>query len=167
MDQPDLADVIDKVAGLNPATGVGALRRERSEILRLSQTSHRAALLPAVCGNLPRGERAALACRMARLLKDEALATHYAGLFDSEGADPAQVALADPDVTSAADFRTTAVLRHVDLLTLCPAKATRGDVEKLLAAGLTDRDIVTLTGLIAFVNYQARVVVGLRMLKGE
>lgn len=167
MDQPDLADVIDKVAGLNPATGVGALRRERSEILRLSQTSHRAALLPTDSGNLPHGERAALACRMARLLKDEALAAHYAGLLDSEGADPAQVALVDPHVTSAANVRTTAILRHVDLLTLSPAKATRGDVEKLMASGLTDRDVVTLTGLIAFVNYQARAVAGLRMLKGE
>jgi CMD domain protein len=167
MDQPDLVDVIDKAADLNPATGVGALRRERPEILHLSQTSHTAALLPADSGNLPRGERAALACRMARLLKDDALAAHYAGLLDSEGTDPAQVALAAPEVTRAADARTTAILRHVDLLTLSPAKATRGDVEKLMAAGLTDRDVVTLTGLIAFVNYQARVVAGLRMLKGE
>ena len=167
MDQPDLADVIDKAAGLNRATGVGALRRERSELLRLSQTSHRAALLPTDSGNLPHGERAALACRMARLLKDEALAAHYAGLLDSEGADPAQVALVDPHVTSAADVPHDcgpAPRRPPD------AFPREGDARRRGAAhglGLTDRDVVTLTGLIAFVNYQARAVAGLRMLKGE
>jgi CMD domain protein len=167
MDQPEAADVIDTVAGLDPATGVGALRRQRPEILRLSQTSHRAALLPADSGNLPRRERAALACRMARLLKDEVLAAHYAGLLEDEGADSSAAALIDPSVTTTADVRTTAILRHVDLLTLSPATATRGDIEKLMVVGLTDQDIVTLTGLIAFVNYQARMVAGLRMLKGE
>ena len=167
MDEADTTDVIDKAAGLNPANGAGALRRERPEILRLSQTSHRAALLPKASGNLPRGERAALACRMARLLKDEALAAHYAGLLDREGGVPAFGALSDPAAASATDSRTTAILHHVDLLTLSPEKATRGDVQKLMSVGLPDQDVVTLTGLIAFVNYQARVVTGLRMLKGE
>jgi uncharacterized protein YciW len=39
-------------------------------------------------------------------------------------------------------------------------------VERLIAAGLDDRDAVTLAGLIAYVNYQIRVVAGLRMLRG-
>jgi uncharacterized protein YciW len=167
MDQAAPPDVIDKAAGLDPTTGAGALRRERPEILRLSQTSHRAALLPKDSRNLPEVERAALACRIARLLKDEALAAHYATLLDGEGAGFAAEVLADPSITSAVDARTTAILRHVDLLTLAPEKATHGDVEKLMSTGLTDQDVVTLTGLIAFVNYQARVVAGLRMLKGE
>ncbi len=34
------------------------------------------------------------------------------------------------------------------------------------AVGLDDRDAVTLAGLIAYVNYQIRVVAGLRMLRG-
>ena len=80
---------------------------------------------------------------------------------------PAFGALSDPAAASATDSRNTAILHHVDLLTLSPEKATRGDVQKLMSVGLTDQDVVTLTGLIAFVNYQARVVTGLRMLKGE
>ncbi|MEZ0168745.1 CMD domain protein [Microvirga sp. TS319] len=167
MDLADPADIIDKAAGLNPATGVGTLRRERPEILRLSQASYRAALHPADPGNLSYVERAALACRMVRLLKDDTLAAHYAGLLDGEGAGSATATLVDPSITNAVDARTNAILRHVDLLTLSPEKATRGDVERLMSAGLTDRDVVTLTGLIAFVNYQARLVVGMRMLKGE
>jgi len=166
MDQADYADVIDLAAGLSHTREVGALRRQRPEILRLSQTSYRAALLPANSGNLTHSERAALACRMARLLKDETLAAHYAELLDLEE-DGVAATIADPSVTSAGDTRIIAILRHVDLLTLSPEDATRSDIEKLTSAGLTDRDIVTLTGLIAFVNYQARVVAGLRMMKGE
>ena len=52
-------------------------------------------------------------------------------------------------------------------MTLTPEKATRADVERLREAGLDDRDVVTLAGLIAYVNYQIRVVAGLRMLKGD
>ena len=136
MDEADTTDVIDEAAGLNPANGAGALRRERPEILRLSQTSHRAALLPKASGNLPRGERAALVCRMARLLKDEALAAHYAGLLDREGVflplerSPILLPPALPIPAPAA------ILHHVDLLTLSPEKR-RGDVQKLMSVGLT------------------------------
>lgn len=64
-----------------------------------------------------------------------------------------------------ADPRLDAMLAHVDLVTLSPKEATRANVEKLSAAGLDDRDIVTLAGLIAFVNYQVLVVAGLKMLR--
>ena len=46
-----------------------------------------------------------------------------------------------------------------------PKEATRANIEKLTTAGLDDRDIVTLAGLIAFVNYQVLVVAGLKMLR--
>lgn len=64
-----------------------------------------------------------------------------------------------------ADTRLVAILAHVDLVTLSPKEATRANIEKLTAAGLDDRDIVTLAGLIAFVNYQVLVVAGLKMLR--
>ncbi|UXN58686.1 hypothetical protein N8E88_11940 (plasmid) [Phyllobacterium zundukense] len=50
-------------------------------------------------------------------------------------------------------------------MTLSPKDATRANIEKLTAAGLDDRDIVTLAGLIAYVNYQVLVVAGLKMLR--
>ena len=57
------------------------------------------------------------------------------------------------------------MLAHVDLVTLKPKEATRANIEALYAVGLDDRDIVTLAGLIAFVNYQVLVVAGLKMLR--
>ena len=55
--------------------------------------------------------------------------------------------------------------RQADLLTLAPRTATRGDIAALTAAGLAEADIVRLAELAAFVNYQLRVVAGLRLLK--
>jgi uncharacterized protein YciW len=46
-----------------------------------------------------------------------------------------------------------------------PKAATRDNIALLYAAGLDDRDIVTLAGIIAFVNYQVLVVAGLKMLR--
>jgi uncharacterized protein YciW len=55
--------------------------------------------------------------------------------------------------------------RHADRLTLAPREATRQDIAALTAAGITEPDIVRLSELAAFVNYQLRVVAGLRLLK--
>lgn len=163
----DAPDAIDEAAGLTAGSATHALRRERPEIVRLSQTSFDAALRPRDPGHLSRAERAALAERMARHFADARLAATYAALLAAEEAAPAVRALADPAAPAPADARRAAILRHVDLVTLTPEAATMGDIDRLKAAGLTDRDIVTLAGLIAFVNYQIRVAAGLRMLEAR
>jgi len=159
-------DVIDMVASLDPDSPVAELRRRRPDLRRLSQTSYDAALRPQEPRNLSYAERAALAARMARLWKDEALERHYLDRLAAEGAGALVAAYADPATGPDLGPRAAAILRHVDLVTLTPEKATRADVERLIAAGLDDRDAVTLAGLIAYVNYQIRVVAGLRMLRG-
>ena len=55
--------------------------------------------------------------------------------------------------------------RHADLLTLAPRKATRADITALKDAGVSEADIVRLSELAAFVNYQQRVIAGVRLLK--
>jgi CMD domain protein len=164
---PPTPDVIDEAASLASGTATHALRRERPEIVRLSQTSFEAALRPRDPGNFSPAERAALAERMAHLFEDGRLAALYAGMVAEEEASPALRALADLAAPAPSDPRLTAILRHVDLVTLTPEAATVSDIERLGAAGLTDRDIVTLAGLIAFVNYQIRVAAGLRMLEAR
>lgn len=48
---------------------------------------------------------------------------------------------------------------------MTPSKAARSDIERLEAAGLTNPQIVALSELIAFVNFQTRVAAGLRLLR--
>lgn len=158
-------DVIDQVLGLKPDSPLAQLRAERAKLKHLTQTSYVAALHPAEPRNFSYAERATIAARMAGLWKSEELAAHYKALAAAEGAEGDVAALAEPGFMPTENGRLAAILRHVDLVTLSPKQATRGNIEALSAAGLDDRDIVTLAGLIAFVNYQVLVVAGLKMLR--
>ena len=162
---PPEPDVIDAVLGIAPGSPLDRLRRERDKLRHYSQTSYRAALMPADPRNFPLPLRAALAARMARSWKRAELARHYSALARDLDADAATLALADPASPAPQDPRLRAILRHVDLVTRQPAQATRDDIAALKGAGLDDRDVVTLAGLIAFINYQILVVDGLSMLR--
>jgi CMD domain protein len=162
-----MRDVIDTAAGLAEGSATHALRRERPEIVRLSQTSFEAALRPRDAGTLGRALRAALAARMTRHFGDGRLAAVYAGLLAEAQPSREEASLADPAAAMPQDRRLAAIVRHADLLTLTPEAARAEDIALLRDAGLTDRDIVSLTGLAAFVNYQLRVAAGLRLLEGR
>lgn len=145
--------------------GLAGMLAERAEILGLSQAAHNAVLLPREPGGIGHGERAAFAARMARANADETLAEHYRELLRQAGESPALLAIAAGSAPAAdTDTRLRAIIRHVDLVTLSPKEATKADIAALAASGLSEPDIVRLAELIAFVNYQARVIAGLRLL---
>ncbi|HEV7306773.1 CMD domain protein [Ensifer sp.] len=166
MTSPSTNDVIDAVLGLDRFPDLQALREQRAKLKHLSQTSYQAALRPADPRNFSYALRAALAARMAALWNSPELAAHFRELLGKEEGAAELVSIADPgNGANGADRRLQATLTHVDLVTLSPKDATRANIEKLAAEGLDDRDIVTLAGLIAFVNYQVLVVAGLKMLR--
>ena len=166
MTAPSTNDVIDTVLGLDRFPDLQALREQRAKLKHLSQTSYQAALRPAEPRNFSYALRAALAARMAALWKSHELSAHFRDLLESEEGGSALVSIANAgNGAEGADTRLVAILAHVDLVTLSPKEATRANIEKLTAAGLDDRDIVALAGLIAFVNYQVLVVAGLKMLR--
>ncbi|NBJ12853.1 CMD domain protein [Microvirga arsenatis] len=63
-------------------------------------------------------------------------------------------------------FRLVAALEHAHLLVFHPRDASPAALQKLLDAGWSTTDIVTLSQLVAFLSFQIRVVVGLRALAG-
>lgn len=157
-------DVIDAVLGLEKFPHVLQLREQRAKMKHLTQTSYIAAILPTQPRNFSYGLRAALAARMAGLWKTTELRAHYVDLLKEEAAELQSIA--DPAFKpDGSDIRLATIIAHVDLVTLSPKEATRANIEKLIAAGLDDADIVTLAGIIAFVNYQVLVVAGLKMLR--
>jgi CMD domain protein len=160
-----MSDVMDTLAGLTPGSPLAALRRHRPDVVLHLQGSDDVIFSPQDDGGLTRGERAAAALRVATLLRDTVLSEHYR----------ARLAALDTDGTLAKTVeggsRTTeprwdAILAHVDLVTRGPGSADRKDIDNLLAAGLSSHAVVSLSQLIAYVNFQARVLAGLRMLKG-
>ncbi len=147
-------DVMDTLAGLPEGSAIAVLRQQRPDVVRHLQGSDDAIFAPAHHGGFTRPEREAAASRVATLLRDSALEEHYQRRL---------VALGETNPLTGA--RGEAVLAHIDCVTMTPDSATRADLDRLLAAGLTPHAIVSLSQLIAYVNFQSRVRAGLRMLR--
>jgi CMD domain protein len=60
--------------------------------------------------------------------------------------------------------RLSAALEHAHMLVFHPRDASPAALQSLLDAGWSTTDIVTLSQLIAFLSFQIRVIVGLRVL---
>ncbi|MBQ12158.1 MAG: hypothetical protein CMJ45_11490 [Planctomyces sp.] len=153
--------VVAEAAGISANHPLASVLAGRDEVMQLTQASHDAALKPEPPGGLSHSERAALACRMARLNDEGILAKHYEAMIP-EGSEP--LFMADPVFIGGDDNRAKAILRHTDLVTTNPKQASESDISALRSAGIPEPDIVRLSELIAFVGYQVRVVKGLRLM---
>ena len=59
------------------------------------------------------------------------------------------------------------LLRHANLVALRPGECGQADIDRLAALGLSPRDVVAVTQLVAFVPYQVRLLAGLRAMQRE
>jgi CMD domain protein len=166
--EPD--DLVEDILGIAPGSRLAALRRRRPEALRHSQGAHEELLRPADPGGVSHAERAALALRVALREGEGALADRYRALLGRAGA-PAALARAAEDLSgdgaAAGGERLAALLRHADLVASRPGDCGQADIDRLSALGLSPRDIVAVTQLVAFVPYQVRLLAGLRAMQGE
>jgi CMD domain protein len=161
---PGADGIVARAAGIAKGSRLAEALRERVDILRRTDASHDAVLLPSEPGGLGHPVRAALALRVARHNEDDGLAAHYSELLKRVESPPEVATLADPAAPPPNDPRLATILWHVDMLTVRPREATRADIDALKAAGISEPDIVRLSQLVAFVNYQVRLVAGLRLL---
>jgi CMD domain protein len=160
-----MTDVMDDLAGLLPDSALAKLRRERPDVVQHLQGSDDVIFKPADDGGLTRAERAAAALRIGELLRDETLVAHYRARLAA--LDPSGALAKTVDGGSRiTEGRWDAVIAHVDLVTRGPGSVTRDDIETLTSMGLSSHAIVSLSQLISYVNFQSRVLAGLRMLKG-
>lgn len=146
-------------SGAVPGTPAAAAMEHRANILAMTQTAEDAVLRPIDAGAWPHDLRAALAARIARHNRSDALATAYAAMA---GPSP-HAALADPAAASP-DATLAAALRFVDRVATNPRDTTADDIKVLQGAGISDADIVRLTELVAFMGYQVRLSAGLALL---
>jgi len=144
-------DLLESVIGVAPDSALSRLRALRPDIVRHTQGSHDVLLSPADPGGLSLPERALIAARVAEQSHHAALASHYRALLAERGDPPP-------------DKRLETILQHVERVTMAPRTAHPAHIEALRAVGLTARDIVALTQIVAFVSYQVRAAVGLALL---
>jgi uncharacterized protein YciW len=148
-----MADLLNSILGVAEGSALAALRTQRPEILRHTQGSYDVLLTPEDPGGLSLAERALVAQRVAALSGHASLAAHYQGLVDASG--------------TVAPARREVLLAHATLLATSPGRATPANLAALQAVGLSARDIVALSQLVAFVAYQVRAAVGLALLARE
>jgi len=157
-------DVLDTLAGLAADSPVAALRRQRGDVVRFTQGSDDAIFAPIDDGGLTRAERAAAALRVATLMHDPILQDHYQALLEPLDEDGNLLRSADIEAQTD-DARWAIVIAHIDRVTTDPDSATKAHIDGLIAAGLSPHAVVSLSQVIAYVNFQARVLAGLRMLR--
>ena len=152
MSQPP--DLLETIIGVAPDSPISRLRAQRPDIVRHTQGSHDVLLRPTDPGGLSLSERAMIALRTAELSGHAALGAHYRSVLAQAG---------DPPPGA----RLDAIVAHVALVTTNPRSATRDNIDALRSVGLSPRDIVALTQIVAFVSYQVRAAVGLGLLAQE
>jgi AhpD family alkylhydroperoxidase len=159
------ADVVDLLAALEPNSRIAQLRHLNGGARSATQGSFDALLEPETFAGLPRVERELIALRVAVLQNDAPLAAFHRERARSQRAGGALLHSPErlPDRPVGSD-RWSEVLRFVDRLTLDPAMARANDVKALHRHGLVARDVVTLAQLVAFTNFEVRLLAGLRAL---
>ncbi|MCE7989053.1 MAG: CMD domain protein [Caldilinea sp. CFX5] len=161
-------DLMNQLAGLAADSPLAGVRALRPEVVRHTQGSYEKLFAPADTADLTAVERAQVALRVAALNATPTLLAHYRQLLAALGVTPEQVALLEQrDRSVTLDPRTTAIMRHVDLVTRTPGAATPADLAALQASGLSVTAIVTLSQLIAFLSFQVRTLTVLTVLAEE
>ena len=158
-------DAIDAAAGIGADDGLFALRRERPEFVDGAEECRRSVLAPADDGGLEAPVRSAVACRMAAQNDDPVLVSRYRAAIGADDATGAEISIADGMDAEALRAPYDAIARHADLITGTPREATADDITRLAAAGLSNQQIVALSELIGFVNFETRIAFGLRLIK--
>tara|TARA_R110002020_G_scaffold204015_2_gene407842 strand:+ start:346 stop:858 length:513 start_codon:yes stop_codon:yes gene_type:complete len=157
------ATLVAKLAHLSPTDETARVLAQRADLVALSDASAEAVLAPQDPGGLSHAVRGIIAVRASERLGDETMKDHYYERFTTCEDWYDVAGLADPAAFSV-DARLDALLRHADKLIAEPRNATRDDVEALKAAGVAEADIVRLAELCAFLGYQSRLVIGLRLM---
>lgn len=163
---PTHPDIIDQLLQIQPGSEIAELRANRPDVTLYAQSSYETIFAPSDFAGLPLSERLEAALRVAILENSQPLIDHYSHRLRQQGITAAAIAAIESDAKSSAlSARTSAILRHVDLLTLAPAAVAPEDLAALQKAGLSTRNIVTLSQLIAFLSFQLRAVATLALLE--
>jgi len=161
-------DVINQLAGIADDSPLGRLRASRDVAFKAAQGSFRALLEPEELGGVSRLEREAVAYRVGLLERSAPVIALHRAQLEAAGATPEEIAAIEsfPEGEGRSPH-LTAILTHTDLLTREPKAASPEALDALREAGLSTRDIVTVSQLIAFVSFQVRLLATLRILKEE
>jgi len=151
------ADLIDKRGKVSNILKVQSLNPEAmSDHLRLYMT-----LMFGKSG-LSRAEREAVAVVVSASNECPYCVHHHAEALRRYVKDEEVVAmLMDADGLETLEPRLSNIVRHAEKLTSAPAAMTEIDLGELRAVGLSEKDILDLTQIVAYFNFVNRMALGL------
>lgn len=148
------SDTTFTIGGFDVNPALETLRTQIPEIFTQIDGYADAVLSPASASDpFTAAERALVAQRVAELIPSPALDAWYGVLLAERDGIPRE-AFDSP--------RIQAMLHRVRIVNTHPDTTTAKDVQALFTADLTHGEVIALSQLIAFVHYQARLLVGLR-----
>ena len=156
-------DAINLLAGIADDSPMAALRTQKPDVQTYTQGSDDALFNPADPGGLSLIERELVGLRVAKLTHSVEVATRHRARLKVLNASAALVGAAEIGDAQTSP-RLAAIFSFTDTLTREPRAAMPADIERLTSAGLSDKDVVTLGQLIAYLSYQVRLLAGLRAL---
>jgi alkylhydroperoxidase domain protein len=149
-------NLLQQLAGV-PAEGtLTEARVLREAATRHTQASYQALFEGSGEASPALATRLQIAAEVAHLNANARLATHYRQQLQSP-----------PSANVEASFETTAALNYAARVTLQPASATPAHLQALLNAGWSLPAIITLAQIVAYVNFESRLLTGLRLLAGH
>jgi alkylhydroperoxidase domain protein len=149
-------NLLQQLAGVPAYGAVTEARVWREAATRHTQGSYQA--LFEASGDAPPAlvTRLQVAAEVARLNANPVLEEHYRRQLESR-----------PSISMEVSFETAAALNYAARVTLQPASATPAHLQALLDAGWSLPAIITLAQIVAYVNFESRLLIGLRLLAGN
>ncbi len=160
-------DVIDSILGQPGAGAVAALRSQKPELAVQMQDYYDAVFRPSAdsAATLPHAERWLIAIRTASHTRSQSAVDWYSAQALNSGVGEELITKANNTAEAwNGDPRTTAIMRHVDLIVTHPVDSSKTDIEALANAELSSMAIVALSQVVAYVSYQVRLIATLRAL---
>jgi uncharacterized protein YciW len=158
-------DVVNAILGVGDESPIASLRNQKPELAKQLQDYYLALFEPdpESVAAFPLTDRYLVAVRVASHTGSRDVVTWYANLAREAGV-PDEL-LSRVESTGVAWTEETpfgAAVRHTDRVTKEPAQSEAAHLQLLKDAGYTPAGILSLAQTIAFVNYQLRLIAGLR-----
>jgi CMD domain protein len=158
-------DVIDQILGVAEGSLIAKLRGQQPLLAEQLQDYYDALFepTPESAAAFPLADRSLVAIRVAAYTRSSEVVDWYAALATADGADADLIARAKTVETAWTDQTPLgAAIRHTDLVTQTPSETRPEHLQALKDAGYSPAGILSLAQTIAFVNYQLRLIAGLR-----
>jgi len=159
------SDVVNAILNVSDGSPIATLRNQKPELAKQLQDYYVALFEPdpESAAAFPLTDRYLIAVRVAAHTSSRDVVNWYANLAREAGVpDDLLARVENVEIAWTEETPLGAAIRHADRVTREPSKSEAAHLQILKDAGYTPAGILSLAQTIAFVNYQLRLIAGLR-----